>query len=215
MVGTACQPNVSTGVQQSVPDFVPVTKNAVFIFPKELMKQLNRCQILILQLLIEICAVIDAKTGKLIFRDLHPTERWIAERLGFSREWVSKCLSRLARMGLVEVIKRRDPNTGRFMVNEYRLTKKTIALLVKFYENYDKVFKKKYVEAVKQKGKELIEWLKKNKNNPNWFYEREFTLADVIAAAYVLKVFRINDPVIRGMLAQIAAEPFLKEAQAF
>jgi len=209
MVNAICQS--SANVNSNVPDFVPVAKGIPLIFPKELMRQLNKCQLLILQLLTEVCAVIDAKTGKLVFRDLHPTEEWIAERLNYSREWVSKSLNRLARMGLVEIVRRRDSTTGKFKPNEYRLTKKTIALLVRFYNNYENVFRRKFVNSIKQKIKELVVWLNKNRNNPKWFNEREFTLADVIAAAYALKAYKINDPVIKKMLWRIVSEPLLRE----
>jgi len=213
MSNVVCQVNVDSARKQDLPPFVPLARGISLTFPKELTRQLNRCQILILQLLVEVCAVIDSKTGKLVFRDLHPTERWIAERLGFSREWISKCLSRLARMGLVEVIRRRDEKTGRFLVNEYRLTKKTIGLLVRVYDNFDSIFKRKYVISIKQRAREIIEWIQRNKNNPNWVSEREFTVADVVAAAYALKVFKIKDRMVRKMLWNIVSEPYLSELE--
>lgn len=58
-----------------------------------------------------------------------PSQKWIATQLGYSREWVNKCIKRLVEAGWLEKINRKRVQ-GRFRSCLYKLGKVFWAILV-------------------------------------------------------------------------------------
>jgi DNA-binding transcriptional MocR family regulator len=58
-----------------------------------------------------------------------PSQKWIASQLGYSREWVNKCIKRLTEMGWLEKINRKRVK-GQFRSCLYKLGKVFWAILM-------------------------------------------------------------------------------------
>jgi len=158
-------------------------KSASLCLPTEVIKGLNRTEERILNYLAEQCIRIHAPSATREFRPQNPSEKWLAQRLGVSREWISKCIRRLERKGFIHVYRRRKEN-GRFHVNIYYISKKFFNLakqmLQRFFskdswkriietENQRIVFLNKKEEFAKKSFSEIAE-IHKGLPPEHWLY---------------------------------------------
>jgi biotin operon repressor len=65
-------------------------------------------------------AIKKKQDGKLDMKVLYMTQYWLAERLGKTREWISKSICKLEKLGLLKVIRRKKEN-GKWDTNLYRI----------------------------------------------------------------------------------------------
>lgn len=90
-----------------------------FSLPANLRSSLTASQFNIIYLILDLCQIHSQnKPGGSIY--VVPSERYIAQKIGRSREWVSKSLQKLQQAGLI-IITRRRKVRGRWMTNLYRL----------------------------------------------------------------------------------------------
>lgn len=102
-----------------------VFRSPVLTIPSEVVKNsLNRTCILILQLIAEMSIKI-TEDGTIVVRPVMFSQEWLAKRINMSREWTTKCLSRLKKLGYIHIYKRRDEK-GRHTTNVYLLSEKVV-----------------------------------------------------------------------------------------
>lgn len=110
--------------------YLPVYRSAVLSIEKEdikkELKQLNKTMLLLLELILEMSLSFTHRLT-VEMKYLNFSQTWLAKRLGVSREWVSKCLTRLERLGYLKVFRGRD-KSGKFKVNVYLPSRKLIAM---------------------------------------------------------------------------------------
>ena len=90
-----------------------------FSLPSNLRSELTASQFKIIYLILDLCQIRHKNyPGQSIY--VMPSERWIAQKIGISREWVSKSLQKLQEVGLI-IITRRRKERGVWRTNLYRL----------------------------------------------------------------------------------------------
>jgi transcription initiation factor IIE alpha subunit len=96
--------------------------------PQEILQSQPPTAILLLQLIVNMTIEKDPQTGKFKIGDMSASESWFAQRLGRSREWISKSLRRLEKEGLIQVIRKREQN-GTWARNIYRVGYELLRIL--------------------------------------------------------------------------------------
>jgi transcription initiation factor IIE alpha subunit len=96
--------------------------------PQEVLASQPPTAILLLQLIVNMTIEKDPQTGKFKIGDMSATESWFAQRLGRSREWISKSIRKLERAGLIQVIRKRAQD-GTWCKNIYRVGHELLRIL--------------------------------------------------------------------------------------
>lgn len=96
-----------------------ITKSCALILPLDILKCLHKTDITLLDLIYDLCRLTGRKvpSGALY---TCASEKWLAGKLGRSREWVSKSVCKLTRLGLLDRVRRRKVD-GFFQTNIYRV----------------------------------------------------------------------------------------------
>lgn len=139
------------------------TRSLVLNMPAHLREKLNSTDILLTELIAEMTIQKDDQK-KLNIKTIYPSQAWLAQRIGRSREWVSKAIRKLESMGLVKVIRQRRLD-GTWEVNGYRPGYWILATLGLWRQAMKLVLdrvksalnKVAYGKSKKRKGKNMLE----------------------------------------------------------
>ena len=94
------------------------TKSVSLTLPHEIVICLSRAEIYTADLILDLCRCTSKKIpSKALYACVG--QKWLAERVGVTREWISKCVSKLSRLGILRITHRRKI-AGIWKTNMYR-----------------------------------------------------------------------------------------------
>lgn len=126
-------------------------RSILLVLPNDVKTQMNFTMGMVFELIVEL--VLSKSEGKLLVRPARCTEYWIAERIGRSREWVSKSIRRLEELGLIQVERTRQKD-GKWDINIYTIGRRLLSILGIACQKF-----KEYREKVKQKVQSMAQKL--------------------------------------------------------
>lgn len=94
-------------------------KSISLTLPEEMIHCLSRAEIVTCDLILDLCRCTANNTGTGAFYTC-VSQQWLAERLKVTREWISKCVNKLARYGIITITRRRKVNQ-KWQTNLYRV----------------------------------------------------------------------------------------------
>jgi hypothetical protein len=117
-------------------------KSISLSLPQEIISCLSRAEITVADLILDLCRYTAAKQPSHAFYTC-TGQKFLAARIGVTREWISKCVNKLQRLGILRITRRRKVNE-QWQTNIYRVgealkkgwkTAKSLFLLAKFRVN--------------------------------------------------------------------------------
>ena len=95
------------------------TKSISLTLPHEIVVCLSRAEIYTADLILDLCRCTSKKIPS---RAMYSCvgQKWLARRVGVTREWISKCVSKLSRLGILRITHRRRV-AGIWRTNLYRV----------------------------------------------------------------------------------------------
>lgn len=100
--------------------------------PKEIAIQLNGTDCKILEIIEHMCRIQSKKSPSKAWY-CYPSEEWIANKLGRTRETISRSIQKLSKLDLIYVTHRRKFQ-GRWQTNLYRLGVELLKILHRYKE---------------------------------------------------------------------------------
>ncbi len=94
-------------------------KSISLTLPEEVTQSLTRAEIVVCDLILDLCRGTSKNSGTGAFYTC-VSQKWLANRLSVTREWVSKCVTKLARFGIITITHRRKVGK-RYQTNLYRV----------------------------------------------------------------------------------------------
>lgn len=94
-------------------------KSIALILPPEIHKCLSRAEILCADLIIDLCR---GTASRVPSRAMYScvSQQWLAKRVGVTRTWISRCVTKLHKMGILDLRHRRKVK-NQFTSNIYRV----------------------------------------------------------------------------------------------
>lgn len=123
-------------------------KSILLVLPNDVKAQMNFTMAMVFELIVEL--VLSKSEGKLLVRPARCTEYWLAERIGRSREWVSKSIRRLELLGLIQVERTRQKD-GKWDINIYTIGRRLLSILGIACQKF-----KEYRENMRQKVQSIV-----------------------------------------------------------
>jgi len=94
------------------------TKSIAITLPHEITKCLSRAEIYCADLILDLCRGTAKKVPSGAFYSC-VGQKWLATRIGVTREWISHCVNKLQRFDIIRVTRRRKVNE-QWTTNIYR-----------------------------------------------------------------------------------------------
>lgn len=94
-------------------------KSITLILPQEIVLCLTSAEIKLADLIFDLCRYTSKKQKSGAFYTC-VGQKWLGERLGVTREWVSKCVNKLAILGILRITHRRKEDE-KWKTNLYRV----------------------------------------------------------------------------------------------
>lgn len=95
--------------------------------PADKLKEVTKTSMVILKHLLMLKNMNYRRTGD-TRKTIKPSEKYLSEKLGINRSYISKCLKKLESLGLI-VVKRTRTRFGRFWLNQYNIGKSILQVV--------------------------------------------------------------------------------------